>query len=70
MTDILCRCGSPKSHHIVDFGKVLGSPITDNMLEILKGICKIQIDKYSCRCLEYKQDNLSYLEAKATEKGI
>jgi hypothetical protein len=70
MTDILCRCGSPKSHHLMEFTAILGTKISDETFVMLKEMYKTQLSKYSCGCLEYKQDNLSYLEAKATEKGL
>lgn len=68
MIDILCQCGLPKSHHLVDFSGLIGAKLDDSIFDIVCDLFELQQNKYNCYCFEYKQDNLSYLEAKATER--
>lgn len=66
----VCKCGSFKEHHLVDWGKMMGmtTPLTTQMVEETMVLYKMQTLLYCCDCIMYEQDNLSYLENKVKEK--
>jgi hypothetical protein len=56
--NIICKCGHPKQVHEYGIKPACSMILYDNGRELV-----------ACKCLEYKHDNLIYLEVMAFRNG-